>query len=776
MIDIENKIVWAQNEGLLPIKLDPMTGIEKYIMLNGGLHDFCLDLSNEDLCKETCYSAAWSTNTKNYVIVKNSAVHVFNWVLDSHSKLPIDVVQKKFDQFLGILKQNTYKTDEDITPFVLSYFRQMRNLTCESHEPIEALGLLYKLLISINNDIKSIDSAEWDIPDVGLPNQFEEFVSSFRYGVRGIMPNLDYILRHCSGPIFQEAHREVSLFYPQRDLFGGISSQLSFSTSRDAYSSIHYTPQYIARSIVENVITQLDLSKPSLRILDPACGSGAFLVEILKQLKELNYQGSLAVNGWDISQSAVNTTRFLLKYEQNKLWKDKLTYQILKVEDSLQEDWREDYDVILMNPPFLSWELLKNSDQKNAVELALSGVILKRRPNQAAAFFYKAIKSLGDNGVIGTILPSSILLFDIYNDLRRKVIEQISLCAVARLGNYVFEDALTDVSFIIGKKTTDNLYPPKAIWCKNEKGAAYEVLKGWRKLKFSNSSSRSGRNYSIHTPAIFPIIKSSWNVMPMKEEEYLSRLTTWVGLGKLHPLGQIFSISQGLLSGRKNIFDISADEYNLLPTLEQKFYRPLIYSGSINMGQISSDRYIWFPYNENGLMINSEEELKALDFSWDRLSVYKEELSTRKSVKNWWELTRPRTWQFCHQFRLYSNRFGNHGSFGIGSREDYVIEEGNAFTLNDRKYKSEDYFFYLALFSSGIFERMLSIYSKRIMSGYDLGKIQIQDIPIVDVNASEVRNMSQYKKLVNIGHALTKGESYMSDLIDDLLSVFYPTI
>lgn len=264
--------------------------------------------------------------------------------------------------------------------------------------------------------------------------------------------------------------------------------------------------------------------------------------------------------------------------------------------------------------------------------------------------------------------------------------------------------------------------------------------------------------------------------MPMKEEEYLSRLTTWVGLGKLHPLGQIFSISQGLLSGRKNIFDISADEYNLLPTFEQKFYRPLIYSGSINMGQISSDRYIWFPYNENGLMINSEEELKALDFSWDRLSAYKEELSTRKSVKNWWELTRPRTWQFCHQFRLYSNRFGNHSSFGIGSREDYVIEEGNAFTLNDRKYKFEDYFFYLALFSSGIFERMLSIYSKRIMSGYDLGKIQIQDIPIVDVNASEVRNMSQYKNLVNIGHALTKGESYMSDLIDDLLSVFYPTI
>lgn len=775
MIELENKTIWAQNEGLLPIKLDPTTGAEKYIMLNGGLHDFCIDFSREDLSKKDSFSAAWSTNTKNYISIKDNFVHVFNWVLDSHSKLPIDVVQKKFDQFVGILKQNTYKTDEDITPYVLNYFRQMRNLTCESHEPIEALGLLYKLLISINQDIKTIDCNEWDIPDVVLPNQFEEFVNSFKSGVRGIMPNLDYILRHCSGPIFQEAHREVSFFYPQRDLFGGVSSQLSFATPRDAYSSIHYTPQYIARSIVENVISQLDLNKPFLRILDPTCGSGAFLVEILKQLRELDYRGQLNIEGWDISQSAVNTTRFLLKYEQKKLWGNRLTYQILKVEDSLQQKWRYDYDVILMNPPFLSWELLKDSGQRDAVESILADIDLKRRPNQAAAFFYKAIQSLGDNGVIGTILPSSILLFDIYNDLRSKVLNQISLCVVARLGNFVFEDALTDVSFIIGKVSQIHTIPPKAIWCKNEKGAAYEVLKGWRKLKYTNSSYRSEQNYSIHTPATFPIIKSSWNVMPMKEEEFLTKLTSWVKMGKLCPLGKIFTIWQGLLSGRKNIFDIDRTIYNQLSEYEKRFYRPLIHSGSINLGQISTDKYIWFPYDEHGLMIHSEDELSELYFTWNHLSNYKAVLTTRKSVKNWWELTRPRTWQFENQFRLYSHRFGNHNSFGIGSREDYVIEEGNAFSLNKKNYNHDDYFFYLSLFSSDIFERMLSIYSKRIMSGYDLGKIQIQEIPIVDIN-DNVRSLPQYQQLVKIGRLLTKGEAYMADLIDESLVVFYPTL
>lgn len=775
MTDIANKTTWAKTEGLLPIRLDPTVEGERYIMLNGGLQDFCLDITHEEISAEDSYSAAWSTNSKNYISIQKDSVHIFNWVLNNHSKLPLKVVQDRFDQFLSIIKQNTYRTDEDITPFVINFFRQMRNLTCETHEPIEALGLLYKLLISLKHDVNTIDCDKWDINDVSIPYQFDEIVDNFKSGVRGITPNLDYILRHCSGPIFQEAHREVAFFNPQRDLFGGISSNLSFKSSRDAYSSIHYTPQYIARSIVENVLSNIDLTKPMLKILDPACGSGAFLVEVLKQLNEYNYSGDVIVNGWDISQSAVNTTRFLLKYEQTKVWNQRLKYVVLRVEDSLQHKWDSDYDIILMNPPFLSWELLKNDGQKDAVESSLRGVVLKRRPNQAAAFFYKACGSLSNNGVIGTVLPSSILLFDQYVDLRNRIMRNISICSVARLGNFIFEDALTDVSFFIGvnSKIAD---PTKTIWCSNERGAAYLALKNWRKSRFSNSAYVSGTNYSIYTPVIFPIIKNTWNVMPMKEEQFLSKLMAWVKMGKLSTVGHIFSISQGLLSGRRNIFDITQMEYDALPDKEQLYYRPLIHSGSISKGCITTTKYIWFPYDSNGLLINSEEELKLLDFSWNRLIRYKSELEERKSVKNWWELTRPRTWQFNPQFRLYSQRFGNHNSFGIGLRDDYVIAEGNAFTLSISKYVKDDYYFYLALFSSGTFERMLSIFSKRIMAGYDLGKIQIMDIPIVDVSINDVRLTSQYKQMVNIGKRLSTGDAFMSDLVDDILSYFYPLL
>lgn len=772
MFSLNEKDTWARQAGLLPIRLDPTLRENKYIMLDGGFYDFCLDLTNSPSKREDYFSQAWSTNTKNYISLYNNDIVVYNWNLNSHSKLPVSIVNDKFEQFIQILNNNTYKTNEDLVPFIIGLFRKMRNLTCERDEPLEALNLLYKLLISINEDIYKIDCNKWNILDVNIPNQFDEFIETIRNGIRNIKPNLDLILRHCSGPLFQEAHKEVVMFNPNRDLFGNISPSLKFIN--EAYSSIHYTPQYLARSIVESVIKKIDLTKEKIKILDPACGSGAFLVETLKQLKELDYKGFVDIYGWDSSSSAVSTTKFLLHYEQSSQWgEEHLQYFVKDVQDSLQENWDNDYDIILMNPPFLSWELVKGNDSKDAIMHALEGVSMKKRPNQSAAFFYKAVNSLSHEGVLGVVLPSSILLSDQYSILREKVMQTTSLQVVARLGNYIFEDALTDVSFIIAQNKIEK-YIPEGIWCKNKKGVAYEVMKNWRKMKFNKQPFISTEDYSVHTAAYFPIIKDSWNIIPMKDERYLESLKEYLKLGKLKKVDDIFNIYQGLLTGRKDVFEISLSKYESLSELEKKYYRPLISSGTINDGQIKINEYIWFPYNTNGLIINDEDSLQVLPNVWEQLVKNRNELEKRTSVKKWWELTRPRTWQFNSAFRLYSTRFGNSSSFGIGDRDDYVIEEGNAFEFKHTKYLKEDYYFYLSLFSSKTFEKLLSIYSKRIMAGYDLGKIQIKDIPIIDVNTYNFRCCDEYKKMVKIGKALSLGESYMKDVIDENISIFYP--
>ena len=131
-------------------------------------------------------------------------------------------------------------------------------------------------------------------------------------------------------------------------------------------------------------------------------------------------------------------------------------------------------------------------------------------------------------------------------------------------------------------------------------------------------------------------------------------------------------------------------------------------------------------------------------------------------------------WQYKNNPRIYSTRFGNSSSFSYSNNENYVIEEGNAF-IPKKEFETSDYYFYLACFSSNIFDRLLSIYSKPIMSGFDLGKIQIKNIPIPNITNNNLREDGAYLKLVELGRELERGNSFVKPVIDDILkSFFYP--
>lgn len=544
MNNLKDINIWESNFGLLPMKLNPLNQADKFLMLNGGQGDFCLKTSAKgDENQSTIYGESWSTNTKNFLFINEDSVEVVNWFEGKTENIPNKKIEFNLGQFYKYLSSKSHKTQNDVVPFILDIFRQLRNITFEKQDSSETINLLFTLLVSLEEDISNIDYNKWNISNSKIPDRFDYFVERLNQGVRNIKPNLDLILRHTAGVLFQEAHREVIYFNPQRDLFGGISSKLE--TRLDAYSSIHYTPQYIARSIVENTIKTFDLSKPQITILDPSCGSSEFLIEILKQLKNKDYKGKITVKGFDSSDSAIRTSGFLLTYENRKQWNNELNIVVKRVEDSLVEDWGQN-DIILMNPPFLSWELLKEKNSRDNVLNILSEVVRKSRPNQATAFFYKASQSLSNNGIIGCVLPTSIFYSEIYSDLRIKIGEELNFKVLAKLGNYVFEDALTDVSLFIASKN-QSLQLPKVLWTKNEKGVVQDALREFRKMNANNELSINTKNFSIYTPHYFPIVNNSWKLISFDENEFIKELSIYYQAGKLSTIGDVFNISQGAL-------------------------------------------------------------------------------------------------------------------------------------------------------------------------------------------------------------------------------------
>jgi type I restriction-modification system DNA methylase subunit len=769
--DINN---WKNNLGLLPVNLFSAGQNNKFILLNGGFGDFCIDV-DADKSKEEYYSFAWSSNSKNFVTLKGDEIYLYNWLKEKEENYKVSLVQENLPKFYSYLLKDSYKSEYDIVPFVIDIYRSLRHLTNEKEEGIQAISQLLILLIAYeeNADFKNIDYNKWGVNNPiilkGLENYLESLKNGLYFNNKKLNTNLDLLLRHSAGYLFQETQKEAFFYNRDLTLWGTYDS--GYDSKSKQYSSFHYTPSYLARSIVEYSLSKLNIhEKDSLKILDPACGSSEFLLEVLKQLKSLGYNGKIDINGWDSSDSAINISNFLLTYEKRE-WGDNLTVTIEKVDNSLTKEWGNDYDLILMNPPFLSWELM-NKDEREIVAATL-GESSRKKPNLASAFVSKSVKSLKEEGILGTVIPSSILLMDSYKNLRNDIKENISLLLIGKLGNFVFEHALTDVSILIGKRPTSNT-PPLLLWSKNEKGIITDAFRDLRKINYNQLPYiKNNQKHSIYIPDNYPV-NDNWKVNSYKEQELKKKLQKLSVLGKLKTVQEIFNVRQGIRTGNNQVFIIKEELYHQIPENEKIYFRPSADNESIKKGNITIKNYIWYPYDSNGITLLTEDDLENnVPFTYTNyLLPNKDKLisRSRKDINTWWHLSEHRSWLTGIYPKLISTEFGKSGSFAFDEKGDFAVERGNGWLPKKEFDEIDDYYFYLSVFNSPFFEDLLSIYSKQLAGGkwYDLGKLHTKDIPI-PVISEDLRNSFVFEKLVYFGKQICKGEYFHFEIIDDYL-------
>ena len=759
---------WEKSLGLLPIKLfSSQEQDNNFIMLNGGEGDFCMRYFQEQHL-EDYFSLSWSSNTKNYVSIEDEKVRLYNWQKKSTEEITKKYVEENLETFYKYLSRNSFKSESDIVPFVISIYRKLRNLTQEKDDGAIALRLLFTMfaLKSTGSTINQINFDEWGLDQVAIDEgRFMRYFEDFSNGVNGqLEPNIELIIRHTSGVLFQETQKEALLFNAEEDLFGMVSG--NYQNSKKIFSSSHYTPAFIARSIVEETLKSIDFGKANLKILDPACGTSNFLMEVLKQLKSKNFAGNVEVHGWDISESAITTSRFLLQYESRE-WEGRLSFDLNLVEDSLTSVWDNNYDLILMNPPYVSWELMSKQMQEG-VKMTL-GDLNEKRPNQASAFLYKCITSLSDDGVLGCVVPASLLTLDSYSKLRNAIRDIVSFTFVAKLGSYIFDNALTDVTILVAKKPHTDLVP-NILWTRNEKGIATDALRNYRRFSLNTFPYFDTSEYSIYKPNSFAKNENSWKPVSYVEHNQILKIESLVELGSLTRIENIFNVKQGIRTGNNNVFKISSEHYNnYISENEQKYFRPVVDNESIQGNRIFVTNYVWYPYDSHGLNINSEEELieKVPEFYNDVLRPKKEQLEGRAGITHWWALTRPRNWQYDFRKRLVSTEFGNASSFAFDGRGQFVIERGNAWIPKKEIKSDKEYFFYLSLFASPFFNKLLSIYSKQLAGGkwYDLGNKYTDDIPI-PIFSNDFLRTSTFEKLSTLGKKIYDGDYVDYDLID----------
>lgn len=146
------------------------------------------------------------------------------------------------------------------------------------------------------------------------------------------------------------------------DLFGNFYMSLFPKQVRHSLGE-HYTPAWLADHVLDQVGFD---GKTSGRLLDPTCGSGAFLLRALVRLKntpgacEDLGQFAQRVVGLDVNSLAVLAARanYLLAL-RDRLDPDKpLAPPIYRRDVILEESSEPAFDFLVGNPPWLAWDHL----------------------------------------------------------------------------------------------------------------------------------------------------------------------------------------------------------------------------------------------------------------------------------------------------------------------------------------------------------------------------------------------------------------------------------
>jgi len=262
---------------------------------------------------------------------------------------------------------------------------------------------------------------------------------------------------------------------------------------------IYYTPTYIVDYIVRNTLGELLKDKSvdveKIRVLDPACGSGSFLIKAFDVLSDFyrkkgdSSQTKLDPNtglffkqkerillnnifGVDLDPRAVEIAQLnlLLKIAEKKQ-RLPLLHQNIKCGNSLIDDekvvgkkafkWEKEFeqimdeggfDVVIGNPPYIRNRELKEREKKflSAVYETAEG-----QYDIYQLFFEKSIKLLKEDGLLGFITSNKYATTEYGKKLRKFILDNCKVLSIVDVSNIdVFKDASTYPYIIILQKTS----------------------------------------------------------------------------------------------------------------------------------------------------------------------------------------------------------------------------------------------------------------------------------------------------------------------------------
>jgi predicted RNA methylase len=766
---------WRATLGLLPVPLrEEVSDAQRFILLNGSSGNFCLDFLGGIDRNARC-AAAWSSDVGHYVTIDEESVIVNRWDRPaSEERYSARSVLEQIHEFHRHLESATPDRSRNVITHVLKIFRRIRAAVRDSDDGKQSLQiLLYLLASSAVGKSQVVDdpgafglTAEaieisHKIPPATWDSLFMDLTGPGRYDV--LRPEMDLVLRHAAGNLFQEAHLQAQI--PLNMWLPGLERPATLVTERSSKDiGIYFTPPAIARTLAEEAVRALQVGLESpLVIFDPACGSGELLRECLRLLQLRGQTGKVRVLGWDKSDSSVDMARFILSWEKRSWPAGQVEVEITNTDSITAVKWPEQVDIVIMNPPFQSWQQMEAKQQAALSEVL--GAKLRNKPNLAMAFAVRSLDTLKEHSVLAMITPNSLLEGTSGKHVREWMAERLAPVLIAKLGNQnLFAHAIVDAGMYVGRQLPVGHETSAILWADSQPNSLSRALRGLRRWRGAEIEPLNGEGFSVYLREDVGTSGSPWIARGYE---------AWVSYERLRrgrktiAAEKIFEIKQGVRLGN-DVFIVTKEYVEHLHKPEQRFFRPAVMNPSIVDAQLNDAYYVFYPYTTGLPEVATEEKLRehVRTYFDELLFPAKQKLSARKSLAKspdlkWWDLIWHRTWLEEQAPRLVSKYFGATRPFAFDRDGKFVVVVGNAWLLNKGAVEfaiteREVYLATLAYLNSKTAEAMLQYVSVQVAGGqWDLSNRYVGKMPIPNFARMDSMEIAQ---LVKFGTMISEGQ------------------